>query len=68
MVPLHPQFIADESNGARSVVLPLDEWVRIIEDLEELDDIRAYDTATSEPDEAVPFKQAVEEIRTKYDP
>lgn len=67
MIPLHPQFVNDESHGTRSVLIPLNEWERIMEDLEELDDLRAYDAAKSEPDEAIPFEQAVREIRSKYD-
>lgn len=67
MIPLHPQYVDDESQGTKSVLIPLNEWERIIEDLEELDDLRAYDAAKSEPDEAIPFEQAVREIRAEYD-
>jgi len=66
MVPLHPHYIDDEQHGGRSVVLPIAEWEQVLEDLEELDDIRAYDAATKEPDESVPFDQAVREIREHY--
>lgn len=52
--------------AGRSVVLPIAEWERILEDLEELDDIRSYDAAMAEPDESVPFDQAVREIREQY--
>ncbi len=38
------------------------EWERIVEALEELDDIRAYDEAKSGSQETVPFEQAVREI------
>jgi hypothetical protein len=38
-----------------------------VEDLEELDDIRAYDKAKAGPQDAVPFAQAVREIREGYD-
>ena len=67
MIPLHPQYVDDESHGIKSVLLPLDEWERVLEELEELDDIRAYDAAVREPDEAIPFTQAVQEIRAAYD-
>lgn len=67
MIPLHPQYIDDESHGITSVLLPLEEWERILEELEDLDDIRAYDAAVREPDEAIPFTQAVQEIREAYD-
>ena len=67
MIPLHPQYVDDDSHGTKSVLIPLNEWERIIEDLEELDDLRAYDAAKSEPDESIPFEQAVREIRAEYD-
>jgi hypothetical protein len=35
------------------------------EELEELDDIRAYDEAKAQPSEPVPFKQAVREIQDR---
>ena len=35
----------------------------ILEEMEELDDIRAYDATKLEEGEAVPFEQAVDEIK-----
>ena len=52
--------------AGRSVVLPIAEWEQILEDLEELDDIRAYDTAIAATDESVPLDQAVREVREQY--
>jgi len=66
MVQLNPQYVDDEQRGGQSVVLPMAEWEQVLEDLEELDDIRAHDAATSEPDEPLPFDQAVREIREQY--
>ena len=62
MVTVHPQFVVDQNQKRKAVLLPLAEWERIVEDLEELDDIRAYDEAKSGPRDAVPFEQAVREI------
>jgi len=44
-------------------MLPIAEWERILDELEELDDIRAYDAAKSGPQESVSFEQAVCEIQ-----
>ena len=66
MVPLHPRYIDDGQLGGRSVVLPLAEWEQVLEDLEELDDIRSYDASMAEPGESLPFDQAVREIREQY--
>ncbi|MEN6449413.1 MAG: hypothetical protein ABFC96_02890 [Thermoguttaceae bacterium] len=62
MSTVHPQFVFDEDQHLQAVLLPVAEWERIVEDLEELDDIRAYDEATVGPQDAVPLDQAIHEI------
>ena len=37
---------------------------QILEDLEELESVLAYDAAKSSGDEAIPFEQALEEIQS----
>ena len=64
MVEIHPNYIVNENSERRSVILPYDEWKKILADMEELDDIRAYDDAKSNEDETIPFEKAVEEIRS----
>jgi hypothetical protein len=66
MIPLHPQFVSGSNQGP-TVVLTLPEWERILEALEELDDIRAYDQAHAGSQESVPFEQAVRELGEGYD-
>lgn len=63
MLALHPDFLIDENRNTKAVVLKMEEWEQILEELEELEDIRAYDKAKQGTDEAIPFKQAVIEIR-----
>jgi hypothetical protein len=63
MVTLHPEYVVDEKQRRKAVLLPLAEWDRIIEDLEDLDDIRAFDAAKADSQETVPFEQAVREIQ-----
>jgi hypothetical protein len=67
MITVHPEYHVNEAQNRKSVVLPVAEWDRVVEDLEELDDIRAYDKAKAGPQDAVPFAQAVREIREGYD-
>jgi PHD/YefM family antitoxin component YafN of YafNO toxin-antitoxin module len=48
MITIHPQYIKD-ANGQKSlVILPATEFDSIIEELEELDDIKLYDEAKKE--------------------
>ena len=61
---VHPEYIVDENSNKKSVVIPFAEWKAIVEEIEELEDIRAYDRAKQEvDDELVPFDEAVLEIR-----
>jgi hypothetical protein len=67
MVIVHPQFVVDEKQNPHAVILPMAEWEQIVEELEELDDIRAYDEAKAGPQETVNFEQAVHEIEQEQD-
>jgi hypothetical protein len=39
--------------------LPIHEWTGLLDALEELEDIRAYDAAKAQEQETIPFEQAV---------
>ena len=65
MLEVHPDYVVDAKQNRKSVILPWEEWERILEDLWELDDIRTYDAAKSGPQDSVPFEQAVREIQEK---
>ncbi|MEI8086082.1 MAG: hypothetical protein WCG93_07695 [Paludibacter sp.] len=50
MISVHPQYIKD-ANGKKSfVILPTEEFNIMLENLEELEDIRLYDEAKKEDD------------------
>ncbi len=62
MPPVNEGYVVDE-NGARvGVILPIEDYRKLLEELEELESIRAYDAAKRSGDEAIPFEQAVREI------
>ena len=65
MVPVHPQYIIDENKERTGVILSVEDWERIVEELEELDDIPAYDEAKSSYQERIPLEQAVREIQSR---
>ncbi len=64
MIPFHPQHVTDENGRRTAVLLPAAEWEKVLEELEELDDIREYDKAKSGPQDSVPLDQAVSEGRS----
>ena len=49
MLTLHPQYIKDNS-GKNLVVLTQNEFDLLIEELEEMDDVRLYDEAKKDDD------------------
>ena len=63
MNAFHPQYVVDETQTPTAVLLPVVEWEQVVEELEELDDIRAYDQAKAGSQETIPFEQAVREIQ-----
>ena len=62
MQKLHPQYIVDENLNRQSVIIPYSEWESVLETMEELEDIQAYDNSKSINDEEIPFEQAILEI------
>ncbi len=58
------QFIEDDEVNPLAVVLSPQTYRMLPEALEELESIRAYDEAVSAHDEAIPFEQALAEIRS----
>jgi PHD/YefM family antitoxin component YafN of YafNO toxin-antitoxin module len=50
MLHINPQYITDNTGKKISVVLPMKDFNAIMEELEELEDIRLYDEAKKEDD------------------
>lgn len=62
---MNEQYIIDADGKKTAVVLPYAEWRRILELLEELDDIRAYDEAKKQSSDLVSFDQALHDLGKK---
>ncbi len=62
MPTVNEGYVVDEKGDRVGVILPIDDYRKLLERLEELESIRAYDAAKSSGDEAIPFEQAVREI------
>jgi hypothetical protein len=67
MLTLHPQYVTDDKEHHPAVLLPYSEWKQVVEELEELDDIRAYDAAKAGPQDSMPFDQALQELQKETD-
>ena len=62
MIGFHGHYLVDEEGNRKAVVVPISDWEQIVDALEELEDIRAYDDAKRDSTEAIPFEQAISEI------
>ena len=65
MNAIHPQYIIDKDGKKMSVVIPLDEYEQILEELDELDDIRLFDKAEKSNEPSMPFDEYVKQRRSK---
>jgi PHD/YefM family antitoxin component YafN of YafNO toxin-antitoxin module len=64
MIVIHPQYLVDEQNQKKAVVLPFSEWEQLLDELEELDDIRAYDQAKTDSSDAISFEDCVRKLKS----
>jgi hypothetical protein len=62
MIGIKERYVVDENGTRISVLLGIGDYQRLLEELEELESIRAYDAAKASGDEVTPFEQAVAEI------
>lgn len=67
MLAIRETYIIDAKGKKKQVVLNVKDYLRIQEELEELDEIRAFDRAmlNFNRDELIPFEQVVSEIKAK---
>lgn len=60
--PSSERYLTDSQGGRIAVVLDIEEYETLLDQLDELEAIRAYDEAKASGDERIPFEQAVREI------
>ncbi len=62
MSQFNEKYLVDDTGERVGVLLDIDQYQRILEELEELESVRAYDAAKAAQDESVPLDQAIKEI------
>lgn len=63
MITAREQFVVDEHGNRTAVLLDVNRYFELLEAQEELDSIRVYDEAIESDDEAIPFAQAISELK-----
>jgi len=56
------KYVTNRRGQKVGVVLDMNDYKKIVADIEELDSIRAYDAAKASGDDAIPFLKAMQEI------
>jgi len=60
-----PQYITDSAGKKLSVVLSIKEYKKMLDELDELEDIRLYDEAMANDEPSLPIDKAFEMIEAK---
>jgi PHD/YefM family antitoxin component YafN of YafNO toxin-antitoxin module len=63
MVNAKEKYVTDGQGNRVAVLVEVEEYRRLLDALEELESIRAYDTAVAVREDAIPFDKAVEELK-----
>ena len=59
------QFVTDDSGKKVAVILPINQYEKILEELDELDDIRLYDEVKSKKAESIPLEKYIKQRSRK---
>ncbi len=62
---MNTQFITDNKGNKHSVVVPIKDYKKMLEELEELKDIRLYDEVKNSKNKSIPFEQYLKERKKK---
>jgi hypothetical protein len=62
---LSTTYITDNNGKKISAVLPIKQYQYILDALEELEDIRAYDKAKAKKEKPIPLRDAIQQRRKK---
>jgi PHD/YefM family antitoxin component YafN of YafNO toxin-antitoxin module len=62
---MRTQFVTDDHGKKLAVILPIKEYNKMVDDLEELEDIKLYDAAKKGKQEFIDAQDAFREIEEK---
>ena len=62
---LHPKYITNTAGKKQAVVLTIDEYERLMVELEELEDIRLYDNVKSKKESSIDLADYLKNRKSK---
>lgn len=66
MCEMKERYVVDENGTRIAVIIDIETYRKMLEELEVLDLIRIYDEVKANPGEAIPFEQAIKEIESRH--
>jgi len=67
MRTIKQQYIEDSKGQKIAVILPIEEYNKMVKQIEELEDIKLYDHVKSVNDPSIPFEEYLEKRMKKDD-
>jgi len=62
MILFKERYVTDENGNRVAVLLDMEDYRKLLEDLDILESIRAYDAAKASGDRPIPFEDPIAEI------
>ena len=62
---MHKQYITNDRGKKVAVILPMEDYNKILDELDELKTVKAYDKAKSSKQEFIPAKEMFREVEKK---
>ncbi len=62
MTTIKQKYVVDEKGKKVSVLVGIEDYRKMLEEIEELESIRAYDAAKASKGKAAPFEEAIKKI------
>ena len=62
---METQFLTDEKGNKTAVVLPIKKYNKMLEQLEDLHDIKLYDEAKKSKSKSIPLEEAFKDIEIR---
>ena len=59
MINIKPQILTNNDGEKVAIVLPFSEYEKLIDALEELEDIKDYDQFEANPEPTIPLREAI---------
>lgn len=62
MEKLKEKYVIDENGEKTEVILSIEAYKKLLEELEELEELKLYDETKSKENETLPFDEAMKEL------